>query len=32
MIVANDVSKKDIGFNKNFNSVTVIDSKGKNTF
>ncbi len=29
MIIANDVSKKDIGFNKNFNSVTVIDSKGK---
>ncbi len=28
-IVANDVSKKDIGFNKDFNEVTIIRSDGK---
>ncbi len=30
-IVANDVSKKDIGFNKDFNEVTIIRSDGKTT-
>ncbi len=29
MIIANDVSKNDIGFNKKFNSVTIIDAYGK---
>ena len=28
-IIANDVSKKDIGFNKEFNEVTIIRSDGK---
>ena len=28
-IIANDVSKKDIGFNKEFNEVTIIRSNGK---
>ena len=28
-IIANDVSKKDIGFNKNYNAVTIIRSDGK---
>ena len=28
-IIANDVSKKDIGFNKDFNEVTIIESSGK---
>ncbi len=28
-IIANDVSKKDIGFNKDFNEVTIIRSDGK---
>ena len=28
-IIANDVSKKDIGFNKEFNEVTIICSNGK---
>ncbi len=28
-IIANDVSKKDIGFNKDFNEVTIIQSNGK---
>ena len=29
IIIANDVSRKDIGFNKDFNEVTIIDTKGK---
>ena len=29
IIIANDISRKDIGFNKDFNEVTVIDSNGK---
>ncbi len=29
LIVANDVSKKDIGFNSDYNKVTLIDSTGK---
>ena len=29
LIIANDVSKKDIGFNSDFNKVTIIDKKGK---
>lgn len=29
MIVANDVSKKDIGFGSDFNAVTIIPKKGK---
>tara|TARA_B100000886_G_C20423102_1_gene492518 strand:- start:543 stop:1769 length:1227 start_codon:yes stop_codon:yes gene_type:complete len=29
LIIANDVSKKDIGFNKNFNSVVILDAKSK---
>ena len=29
LIVANNVSKKDIGFNKDFNKVTLIYSSGK---
>ena len=29
IIIANDISRKDIGFNKDFNEVTVIDSSGK---
>ena len=28
-IIANDVSKKDIGFNKDYNAVTIIRSNGK---
>ena len=28
-IIANDVSKKDIGFNKDYNAVTIIRSDGK---
>ena len=28
-IIANDVSKKDIGFNKDYNEVTIIRSNGK---
>ena len=28
LIFANDVSKKEIGFNSNFNKVSVIDQKG----
>ena len=27
-IVANDISKKDIGFNVDYNKVTIIDKKG----
>ena len=29
IIIANNISRKDIGFNKDFNEVTVIDSNGK---
>ena len=29
LIIANDVSKKDIGFNKDYNSVVILDEKGK---
>ena len=29
LIVANDVSKKDSGFNSNYNKVSIIDKKGK---
>ena len=29
LIIANDVSKKDIGFNSDFNKVSLIDKKGK---
>ena len=29
LIVANDVSKKDIGFNSNYNKVSIIDKNGK---
>ncbi len=29
IIIANDVSRKDIGFNKEFNEVTIIESSGK---
>ncbi len=29
LIVANDVSKKDIGFNSDYNKVSIIDSNGK---
>ena len=29
IIIANDISRKDIGFNKDLNEVTVIDSNGK---
>ena len=28
LIIANDVSKKDIGFNSDYNRVSVIDKKG----
>ena len=28
LIVANDVSKKDIGFNSDYNKVSIIDNKG----
>ena len=29
LIVANDVSKKNVGFNSDYNKVTIIDSNGK---
>ena len=29
LIVANDVSKKDYGFNSNYNKVSIIESNGK---
>ena len=29
LIVLNDVSKQDIGFNSDFNAVTVFDKEGK---
>ncbi|MDC0627968.1 bifunctional phosphopantothenoylcysteine decarboxylase/phosphopantothenate--cysteine ligase CoaBC [Pelagibacteraceae bacterium] len=29
LIIANDVSKKDIGFNSDYNRVSIIDKKGK---
>ena len=29
-MVANDVSKKGLGFNRNFNEVIIINKKGKN--
>ena len=29
LIIANDVSKKDYGFNSNFNKVSIIDKNGK---
>ena len=29
LIIANDVSRKDIGFNSDFNKVSIIDNKGK---
>jgi len=29
LIIANDVSKKDIGFNSDYNKVSIIDRKGK---
>ncbi len=29
IIIANDVSKKDIGFNSDYNQVSIIDNKGK---
>ena len=29
MIVANDVSKKDIGFNVEYNKVSIIEKNGK---
>ena len=29
MIIANDVSKKDTGFNSDYNQVSIIDKKGK---
>ena len=29
LIFANDVSRKDIGFNSDFNKVSVIDQRGK---
>ena len=28
IVVANDVSKKDVGFNSDFNEVTVIEKNG----
>ena len=28
LIIANDVSKKDIGFNSDYNKVSIIDNKG----
>ena len=28
LIIANDVSKKDIGFNSDYNKVSIIDKKG----
>ena len=32
IIVANDVSKKDIGFNSDYNEVTIIDNNGNYKF
>ena len=32
LIIANDVSKKQFGFNSDFNEVTIIDNKGKTDF
>ena len=32
LIIANDVSKKGIGFNSNYNEVTIIDNNGKSKF
>ena len=29
LIIANDVSKKDLGFNSDYNKVSIIDNKGK---
>ena len=29
LIIANDVSKKDTGFNSDYNKVSIIDKKGK---
>ncbi len=29
LMIANDISKKDIGLNSNYNKVTVIDNNGK---
>ena len=29
LIIANDVSKKDLGFNSDYNKVSIIDKKGK---
>ena len=29
IVIANDVSKKDFGFNKNLNEVTIIEKNGK---
>ena len=29
MIIANDVSKKDVGFNKDFNEVIMIEKNGR---
>ena len=29
LIIANDVSKKDVGFNVDFNEVIIIDKNGK---
>ena len=29
LMIANDISKKDIGFNSDYNKVTVIDNNGK---
>ena len=29
LIIANDVSKKDFGFNKDFNKISIIDVSGK---
>ena len=28
LIIANDVSKKDIGFNSDYNKVSIIDNNG----
>ena len=29
MIIANDVSKKDTGFNSDYNKISIIDKQGK---
>ena len=29
LIIANDISKKDVGFNSDYNEVSLIDQKGK---